>query len=255
MTTTIATSPAAPPAAPRSARQQVTDLGASDLVRWQRGYLADQPFAVAALARLRRGAGREAGQLPDLWSLIDTGPLDGPAPGRRPFSERELGCAEGALHAALTLWALHQQSRRTGMHQADRPDNRRGLGAAVRRMMTPGEIDEALQKRLVRAGTAPDLTSLTQRLRDVVVLLRRADIALDYALLAGQLYVWQRPGGPDIVRREWGRSFHARLGAPASASATPKAAPGSPTDSPGTRVPNTRIPEDRTPETDKDGAS
>lgn len=34
--------------------------------------------------------------------------------------------AEDALHAALTLWALHQQSRPIGMHQADRPDNGRG---------------------------------------------------------------------------------------------------------------------------------
>jgi CRISPR system Cascade subunit CasB len=76
-------------------------------------------------------------------------------------------------------------------------------------MMKPGEIDEPLLKRLVRAGTAPDLTALAQRLRDIVVLLRREDIDLDYALLAGQLYTWQRPGGADAVRREWGRSFHA----------------------------------------------
>jgi CRISPR system Cascade subunit CasB len=74
--------------------------------------------------------------------------------------------------------------------------------------MKPGEIDEPLRKRLVRAGTAADLTTLSQRLRDIVVLLRREDIALDYALLAGQLYTWQRPGGADTVRREWGRSFH-----------------------------------------------
>ncbi|MGW2339475.1 type I-E CRISPR-associated protein Cse2/CasB [Streptomyces sp. NPDC001661] len=212
------------PTAPTSARQQVAGLAARDLARWQRGYLADESHAVAALARLRRGAGREAGQLPDLWSLINTGPLHQPAPGTRPFSEQELGYAEDALHTALTLWALHQQSRGTGMHQADRPANRRGLGAAVRRMMPANEIDEALQKRLVRAGTAPDLPTLAPRLRDIVLLLRREDIALDYALLAGQLYVWQRPGGPDVVRREWGRSFHARLGTPGAqtpASDTP----------------------------------
>ncbi|MET9424648.1 type I-E CRISPR-associated protein Cse2/CasB [Streptomyces sp. NPDC006540] len=194
---------------PSTPRERLARLAAGHITALQRGYLADHSQAVAALARLRRGAGRPAGQLPDLWSLIDTGPLHETPPGTRPMSDSELVRAEDALHVALTLYALHQQSRSKGMHQADRPDRRRGLGAAVRRMMKPGDIDEPLRKRLVRAGTAPDLTALAQRLRDIVVLLRREDIELDYALLAGQLYTWQRPGGADAVRREWGRSFHA----------------------------------------------
>jgi CRISPR system Cascade subunit CasB len=69
-------------------------------------------------------------------------------------------------------------------------------------------IDEPVRKRLVRAGTAPDLTTLAQRLRDLVVLLRREEIPLDYGLLTGQLYAWQTPQGAHSVRREWGRSFH-----------------------------------------------
>ncbi|MFF5407832.1 type I-E CRISPR-associated protein Cse2/CasB [Streptomyces misionensis] len=216
--------------APATTRKRVTDLAAAHLTTLQRGYLDDQSHAVAALARLRRGAGRDAGQLPDLWTLIDTGPLHTTPDGARPLSESELVRAEDALHVALTLYALHQQSRRTGMYQADRPGSNRGLGAAVRRMMKPGEIDEPVHKRLVRAGTAPDLPTLAQRLRDIVVLLRREDIALDHALLAGQLYTWQRPGGADLVRREWGRSFHAwhdknPNGDPAPASAGPAGGP------------------------------
>ncbi|MEU0254173.1 type I-E CRISPR-associated protein Cse2/CasB [Streptomyces sp. NPDC006184] len=190
-------------------RERVTRLAADHITAWQRGYLADDSHAVASLARLRRGAGRQAGQLPDLWTLIDTGPLHHTPDGARPLSERELEQAEDALHVALTLYALHQQSRRTGMYQPDRPDSRQGLGAAVRRMMKPGEIDTPVHKRLVRAGTAADLATCAQRLRDIVVLLRQRDIALDHALLAGQLYTWQWPGGADTVRREWGRSFHA----------------------------------------------
>jgi CRISPR system Cascade subunit CasB len=201
--------------APVTPRDRVARLAAAHIAALQRGYLDDQPHAVAALARLRRGAGRPAGQLPDLWPLIDTGPLHETPDGARPLRESELVRAEDALHVALTLYALHQQSRRTGMYQADRPDRRRGLGAAVRRMMKSGEIDEPVHKRLVRAGTAPDLAVLAQRLRDIVVLLRREDIELDYGLLAGQLYTWQWPGGADTVRREWGRSFHAWHAKPA----------------------------------------
>ncbi|MFE9387572.1 type I-E CRISPR-associated protein Cse2/CasB [Streptomyces sp. NPDC007025] len=194
---------------PPTVRSQVAQLAGRRISTWQRDYLADTPAAVAALARLRRGAGREAGQLPDLWDLVDTAPLHDVPEGARPLSERQLVCAEDALHTAMTLWALHQQSRPAGIHQPGNRSHQRGLGAAVHRMMQQSEVNEPLRKRLVRAGTAPDLTALAQRLRDIVVLLRREDIAQDYALLAGQLYTWQQEGGADTVRREWGRSFHA----------------------------------------------
>ncbi|MFI1508150.1 type I-E CRISPR-associated protein Cse2/CasB [Streptomyces sp. NPDC020597] len=190
-------------------RSRVADLTAAQVKRWQEGYLRDSPRDVAALARLRRGAGRDAADLPDLWTLVDTTPLHARLDGVRPLAEEELARAENALHAALTLWALHQQSRGARMHRPHTRGRPTGLGAAVRRLMPHDSIDEPVRKRLVRAGTAPDLTALSQRLRDLIVLLRRADIPLDYGLLAGQLYTWQWPGGADTVRREWGRSFHA----------------------------------------------
>ncbi|MET9734475.1 type I-E CRISPR-associated protein Cse2/CasB [Streptomyces sp. NPDC006458] len=188
---------------------RIARLAADRITFWQDGYLRDQPAAVAALARLRRGAGRDAAALPDLWGLIDTGPLHAPGERARPLSETQLVRAENALYTALTLWALHQQSRGSRMHRAHTATLPGGLGFAVRRLMPAGDIDEAVRKRLVRAGTAPDLPALAQRLRDIVTLLRGADIPLDYGLLAGQLYAWQWPDGPAAVRREWGRSFHA----------------------------------------------
>ncbi|WP_055693556.1 type I-E CRISPR-associated protein Cse2/CasB [Streptomyces prasinopilosus] len=219
----MTTAPVPAPPAPVPVHQRVADLAAAHIVPWQEGYLQDRSQAVAALARLRRGAGRAAGELPDLWSLIDTDPLHGTGgaggtgdtadphaphgPARR-LGERELIRAEDALHAALTLWAFHQQSRGAPMHRRHTRERPAGLGAAVRRLMPADGIDEPVRKRLVRAGSAPDLVTLTQRLRDLVSLLRREDIPLDYALLAGQLYVWQWPDGPAAVRRRWGRSFH-----------------------------------------------
>ncbi|MEU3620449.1 type I-E CRISPR-associated protein Cse2/CasB [Streptomyces sp. NPDC006872] len=203
-------------------RSRVAELAAAQIKRSQEGYLRDSPQDVAALARLRRGAGRDAADLPDLWTLVDTSPLHARLDGVRPLSEEELVRAENALHSALTLWAMHQQSRGTRMHRPHTRGRPTGLGAAVRRLMPPDGVDEPVRKRLVRAGTAPDLTSLSQRLRDLIVLLRRADIPLDYGLLAGQLYTWQRPGGADAVRREWGRSFHSwqEPAAPAPARST-----------------------------------
>ncbi|MGY4280750.1 type I-E CRISPR-associated protein Cse2/CasB [Streptomyces sp. M18.1] len=235
MTTTASTS-VLPAAA--AVQQRVADLAATHIAPWQEGYLKDRSNAVAALARLRRGAGREAGETPDLWSLIDTDPLHTPVAGRGPLSEQELVRAENALHAALTLWAFHQQSRGASMHRRHTRERPGGLGAAVRRLMPADGIDEPVRKRLVRAGTAADLAALTQRLRDIVTLLRRKEIPLDYALLAGQLYVWQWPDGPAAVRRQWGRSFHEqRRTRPAPDETT---APSSD--------------EDTTPDTDKDAS-
>ncbi|MFI9116975.1 type I-E CRISPR-associated protein Cse2/CasB [Streptomyces venezuelae] len=187
----------------------VAQLAHQRIGRWQNGYLKDEAKAVAALARLRRGAGKPAGHVPDLWDLIDTQLLHDARREGRPLSEVELARAEDALHVAVTLWALHQQSRGKGTHELHRRERPRGLGAAVHRAMPPNEIDDSLRKRLVRAWNAPDLATLAQRLRDLVTLLRREDVRLDYGLLAGQLYQWQWPGGADRVRTAWGRSFHA----------------------------------------------
>ncbi|MEN8655473.1 type I-E CRISPR-associated protein Cse2/CasB [Streptomyces sp. 21So2-11] len=185
--------------APRTAHTApVTEVVRTEISRLQHGYLNDRSDAIGALARLRRGAGKDAATIPDLWGLLDTGLLYA-TPGVRHDE------AEAAVFTALTLYALHQQSRGTAMHHTGGDE----LGTAVRRLMPPGEFDEPVRKRFVRAGSAPTLPVLAARLRELVPLLRGQDRSLDYALLAEQLYIWQRPGGRDEVRRAWGRSFHA----------------------------------------------
>ncbi|WP_228992002.1 type I-E CRISPR-associated protein Cse2/CasB [Streptomyces sp. DH8] len=193
----MTTTPTAPARLPAPA-DPVAEVVRSEIGRLQQGYLSDRSEAVAALARLRRGAGKDTATIPDLWGLLDTELLH-TTPGTRPDE------AEAAVFTAMTLYALHQQSRSTAMHCTGGDE----LGAAVRRLMPPGEIDEPVRKRFVRAGSAPTLTVLAARLREITLLLRGEDLSLDYALLAEQLYAWQLPGGRDRVRRSWGRSFHA----------------------------------------------
>ncbi|CAL9646685.1 hypothetical protein SUDANB120_06497 (plasmid) [Streptomyces sp. enrichment culture] len=175
----------------------------------QHDYRNDGSHAVQALARLRRGIGRQATETPDLWGLVGMEQFYAArtAQGRR-MDEAEALRAERAAHVAVTLWALHQQSNRTKrMHVEDGAS----LGTAVRRLMsgTDSDADEPVRKRLVRAGTATTFDVLAQRLRELVVLLRAAEIPLDYGLLAEHLEQWQRPGGPGRVRQAWGRGFHA----------------------------------------------
>ncbi|MGW5876009.1 type I-E CRISPR-associated protein Cse2/CasB [Nocardiopsis terrae] len=167
----------------------------------QTGYLKDLSESVATLAKLRRGAGRTIEEAPELVGLTTNEafyehfPLDHP----------RIDDAEAAVHEALTLYALHQQSKREkGMH-------RRGheLGAAVRRLMPSGDIDEPLRKRFVQAQTANDPRIRIDRLRAIVTLLRGEDLPLDYGLLADQLYDSRTRAGAERVRRSWGRGFQA----------------------------------------------
>ena len=125
---------------------------------WQRyaaggDYLARQ--ATAHLAALRRGVGREPGSVPAMW----------------PFYTQinDAGAATSAYaaeHAALTLFAIHQQSQSRPMHRAGI-----GFGSAVMRLRLHGDgrIDwsksSPVDRRFNSAATATDLTELVMHLR------------------------------------------------------------------------------------------
>ncbi|WP_019358607.1 type I-E CRISPR-associated protein Cse2/CasB [Streptomyces sp. AA1529] len=167
----------------------------------QRGYLLpnDEAWAVARLAQLRRGAGKAPEEVPELFGLTGTeGLYSEKGPG--PNSER----ADTAVHLAVTLYALHQQSqRRVRMHVPGRR-----LGGAVRALMPQGEIDEPLRRHFVRVAGATSTKVLAYRLRALVLLLRGESEPLDYARLADQIEQTLDPGKRLKVRQEWGREFH-----------------------------------------------
>lgn len=167
----------------------------------QKGYREDESWAVAMLAQLRRGAGKLPQEVPELWGLCGIERLYE----EQDLSEKEAVRAEAALFLAVTLYALHQQSQGDkGMHK-----NGVDLGEAVRRLMPDDSIDETIRRRFVRLGTATTRQALAYRLREIVTLLRRDSIPLDYARLAQQLYLAQHPDGMRRVRERWGRAFHA----------------------------------------------
>ena len=197
----------------------VQDAADTHIRALQSGYLRDHPDAVASLARIRRGVGKPVHAVPDLWGLTGTELLYSEIDERR--RPEDFLRAENAVHIAVTLWALHQQSRRdVPMHVTRGPH----LGRAVRDLMPQEQFDEPIRRRFVRVGTASSLDVLTQRLRDIVLLLRQEARPMDYGVLATQLYRWQQPGGRGAVHREWGRNFHAR------AQPGPVAAPTSTSD-------------------------
>lgn len=156
----------------------VVDARATDL---QNRFLSTErrdPAAVAALARLRRGAGKKPDELLDILEytldprLVVGWVSDEPSPSER------------AVHVAMTLFAVHQQSRGERMHRRGH-----GLGTALR-ALHPGDqrsLPDPLLRRFRMLGTADSSAELTHHLRGAVQLLRAGAVPLDYGLLADQL--------------------------------------------------------------------
>jgi CRISPR system Cascade subunit CasB len=155
------------------------------------------PAAVAALARLRRGVGKQPGEVLELLEYTVSEQL-------RPGPDDEPGPEERAVHVAMTLFAVHQQSRGERMHRRGR-----GLGVALRSLHSGDQkrLPDPLVSRFRMLGTADSFPELTHHLRGVVQLLRVGGEPLDYGLLADQLVTWQLRGRSG-VQLVWGRQFH-----------------------------------------------
>jgi CRISPR system Cascade subunit CasB len=181
--------------------------------KWQRDLLSDRPAAQAAslatLARLRRGAGKLPGEVPDIFPFTLAFELAGPDASNDPTRE------ETAAHIAVTLYALHQQSRSKRAHQRGN-----SIGRALRRLFGPGEPSippDPVTRRFQVLVTAESLDELSYHARGAVQLLRGAQastISLDYGRFADDLVRWQIPGGAAQVRRKWARDYY-RQAAPA----------------------------------------
>lgn len=167
----------------------------------QAGYLASPPAstAVATLARLRRAIAATPGSDPRVWQTT-LGGMPEVLIGRKDTPSR----AEWAVHAAITLFAIHQQSRRLRMHQPGI-----SIGRAVRRLAPPGSENEAaLQRRFHALGTADTFTEVLHHARGLITQLRAADIPLDYGRFAVDLLRLQDPARANGVRLAWGRDYY-----------------------------------------------
>jgi CRISPR system Cascade subunit CasB len=154
----------------------------------------------AALARLRRGVGKEAGSVPDLWQYLYEGfPDELKGKGGTP------SYAENAAHAALTLYAMHAQG--TGnVHDKDAGS----LGTAANRLkrMKP-DNEPGIKRRFDALATAGTAAEINRHARGIIQLLRQGDIKLDYAGFAADLYNLQFGSeSAGKVLRRWGRDFY-----------------------------------------------
>lgn len=156
----------------------------------------------AVLAKLRRGVGHPPGELPELWSIL----LDDLPEAMR--SERdEPTREEWAVYTSLTLFALHQQGR--GVTQEPMHREAVSLGHAAWQL-TEGKDEERerVARRFNLVALAGSMEEMTHYLRALVQLLRAKGIALDYAMLARDLYRYQFEDLAPAVRLKWGQDFY-----------------------------------------------
>ena len=158
----------------------------------------------AALANLRRGVGKKPGELPELWGefLADM-PED-------MFGKSEPSAAEYAVYTALTLFALHQQGHELpsdAMHH-----DGVSLGQAAARLIV-GEADaesafDHVRRRFNMTALSTDIDEFAHHLRGLVQLLRAKAVPLDYARLAGEIYLYQNIDLRSDIRLNWGRDLY-----------------------------------------------
>lgn len=177
----------------------------------QARFLKDEPSAVAELARLRRAVEGAPGGDPSVWSVV----FDGWPDALRATSE-EPTPAENAAHAAVCLFAIHQQGRREdGMHQSKWSLGRSTGLLAVR---LGADAESAVKRRFDALATADDLGEILHHSRGLITQLRGEKIPLDYGLFARHLLWLQSPATADHARLRWARDFYYRPNSPTTAS-------------------------------------
>lgn len=186
--------------APRSRRRkELGDHVARTVGALQARALATKPHpeAISALARLRRAIGRAPGFdfTLDEYLAVPKALLDDPP-------REDADDAEYAAHDAVTLYALHQQSRREPMHV-----DGRGLGQALAELVRRSSGPDGVRRRFAALGTASTYPESVYHLRSLITMLREHLIPLDYGLLADDLKTLRGPDGQSKVQAIWGREF------------------------------------------------
>lgn len=187
----------------QSSKHHYSELGWTVIQRiesLQQGYLNDSPQARADLAELRKASQDLYIFPPSVWHLVDC-----PGAGEN-FSSDLLTAKEQAIRGALWLYARHQRGRTTPMHQ-------RGvnLGEAVSRLAWLEGVDneKAVRRHFDAAVMSTTFSGFFNHLKGLIGQLgsTRAAIAIDYGLLAQDLYRFAIPGGRQKVTLSWARGY------------------------------------------------
>lgn len=195
----------------------------------------------AELSALRQGIGREPGSVPAMWRYyIKTNDAGDWTP------------EFAAEHAALSLFAIHQQSQARPMHRkgvglgtavlalrqhgkgqdGDEAPGREGGGAPAAGRAGSGTADwdrlDPVDRRFSAAATSTDTAELVWHLRGLITQLRGIGQPLDYTKLFEDLRNWGIPEKAARVRRRWGMQYFTRSRPPADDTPDDESDPSTP---------------------------
>lgn len=182
-------------------RERVESFVDEQVHTLQRTYRSNSSAGTSALAILRRGVGTSPGTDIELLGLALNGPQAELVDPRRRLPDEPVP-EERAAFAAVTLYAMHQQSRRdAAMHV-------RGysLGRSTRLLARKVER-ESVRRRFIALGTATTWDETVHHARGLIQQLRQHSIPLDYGRFAADLFELHEGRG-DAVRMRWGRDFY-----------------------------------------------
>lgn len=171
----------------------------------QNRYLRNESGAVADLARLRSGIGAAPGADLELLDVVFA-ETDVPLHDRPPTADAPTGGEEQAVYAALTLFALHQQSRRDARMHRDGYSFGRSARLLGRK---DGVSREAVRARFAALATATTWDETLHHARGLIQQFRQHAVPLDYGRFARDLYDLHDSRSADRVRLAWGgRDFY-----------------------------------------------
>lgn len=158
----------------------------------------------AELAWLRRGIGKNPGEMPDLWGILYEDMPENFIGNTDEPSKEEWSC-----YTALTLFALHQQ----GMNIASQcmHINGKKIGQSLRMLsdaLGDAGAENRVLKQLSALSTSKNRDEYSYHLRKIVYLLKSEKIPLDYGKLATDLYLLQYDEYASSVKLQWARDFY-----------------------------------------------
>jgi CRISPR system Cascade subunit CasB len=169
--------------------------------------LIEGSWSRAMLAKLRRGIGKQPGELPELFEILFSD-----MPAELYGQGDEPSYAEWAIYTALTLFALHQQGKDRPMSVGEKIEGKNtgnSLGAAVGTLVKQDrEREAAIKRRFDAVLTANEFTEFSHHARGLIQLLKAEDITLDYPRLAEDLYWYQFDENRNRIRLRWGEDYY-----------------------------------------------
>ena len=169
--------------------------------------LKEGPWSRAMLAKLRRGIGKQPGELPELFEILF---MDMP----EEFYGKgdEPSYAEWSIYTSLTLFALHQQGKNRPMSVGGKIEGKNignSFGAAIGTLVKQDrEREPALKRRFDAVLTANEFTEFAHHARSLIQLLKVGDMALDYPRFAVDLYWYQFEDIRNRIRLRWGEDYY-----------------------------------------------